>query len=124
MRIINLSVALIVAMTPRLAPAQAVRRANLTVEQFAANAYQLLFRGITMSADREATARAIVLAEMEAQHRIDGRTPEGWNQRIVLNKSRDSTLRALLTTDVERRQFDENAGPLRPHGQVPPRPIP
>lgn len=73
-----------------------------------------LFNGITLSADREAQARAIIEKSNAEQSALHGPFLAIWPIRLSTIAQRDAQLRAVLTTDTERARFDLRANESRP----------
>ncbi len=72
-----------------------------------------LFDGIDLDMDHEARAFEIVAESIEARLAVTLRNADGWSRLTALNATRDSALRALLTSDGDRALFDAHCAELR-----------
>ena len=76
--------------------------------------YRTLFSGITLTPDQEKRARQVIKEEQAAQEALRPGSPGLWEMRIKLNRTRDSTLNAILKTKQQKEKFEANALPSRP----------
>lgn len=83
-----------------------------------ARAMATLFDGVTLNKQQETAAKEIIKKENRAQLAIDGKVAGAWDRRAQLNRTRDSSLLALLKTRKDSATFEQNAGPLRPRGSM------
>jgi Spy/CpxP family protein refolding chaperone len=70
-----------------------------------------LFAGITLNDAQKAKATDILKKAMEAMAGVDRQAPEGMAKMQEVNKKRNEDLKALLTSDDDKKKFDENAAP-------------
>lgn len=86
---------------------------QMSPEQQLARQKEMLFKGITLSADQSAKADTIIVQGLQKQRqmmqeaRSGGGRPD-MSQMQKLNAERNSALKALLATDEEKKAFDEN----------------
>lgn len=116
---LRLMLVLIVSLVGSSTNAQAVFKATGDVESTVQVIFKGLFAGVSLPREAQDSALQVIRAEHARQLAIDGRAAGSWDRRIELNRWRDSTLRALLRTDAERRVFDANSERLRPQGRPP-----
>ena len=95
--------------------AQGVLRAELRDSNIVArNVVRRLFDGIPLSPRQESTATAIIKKTWRDQFLVPktGSLAQQVQQGRRLNAERDSTLKALLTVELDREAFDRNARAL------------
>ena len=84
-------------------------QASKRVEYLTDQLHDILFRGIPLSAPVDSSARGIIRDAVLKRDRLDWDSPSVRAQATMLVQQRDSLLRALLTSDDERRRFATNA---------------
>ena len=93
-----------------------------------AGQFTALFRGIELSPELAARARAIIrqcvadrlALPTQIKERLPSPTGDGgtvipglWDRTVVLHAARDATLRSLLTESADRLAFDANAAVMQ-----------
>lgn len=91
-------------------------RAAMTPEQQVERTMGRLFNGITLSDAAKAKAMDIVKKAVEARAGIDRQSPEGMAKFAEVQKKQNEDLKALLTSDDDKKKFDENATQGRGRG--------
>jgi protein CpxP len=84
-------------------------RAQMTPEQRLERTMGQLFKDITLTDAVKAKAETIIKTAMEASAGVDRTAPEGMAKITEINKKRNDDLKALLTSDADKKQFDTNA---------------
>jgi hypothetical protein len=72
------------------------------------------YRGISLSESQRARARDIIVLATQEQQRLDATRSDFIDRRQVIVDRRHTSLRALLTSDVDRKKFDINLPELQP----------
>lgn len=67
------------------------------------------FVGMHLSLGQQETARVLVATSLLDQLAVDLRNPEAWQTLRQIEELRDKRLRELLTTEVDRAEFDRLA---------------
>jgi Spy/CpxP family protein refolding chaperone len=99
------------------APAVPIRdgqRAAKSMNAIVQYVTEIAFRGISITDDQRARARTIIIAATQDQQRLESSRPDFIDRRQVIANRRRETLRALLTSDGDRKRFDENYPGLEP----------
>jgi Spy/CpxP family protein refolding chaperone len=84
-------------------------RAAMTPEQRLERTMGQLFKDITLTDAVKAKAETIIKTAMEAAAGVDRTAPEGMAKIQEINKKRNDDLKALLTSDDDKKKFDANA---------------
>ena len=92
-------------------------RTQMTPEQRLDGMMSRLFSGITLNDSQKAKATEIIKKSMSESMGIDRKTPEGMEKSQSITKSRNDELRELLTSDEDKKKFDENAAMGRGRGR-------
>ena len=84
--------------------------AQMTPEQRLEATMGRLFKDITLTDAVKTKATKIVKDAMDATAAIaDRRSPEGMAKSQEITKKRNDDLKALLTSDADKKKFDDNA---------------
>ncbi|MCE2903150.1 MAG: hypothetical protein ACK6DP_05435 [Gemmatimonas sp.] len=96
---------------------------QMSPEQRIARQKEMLFKDITLSADQSAKADTIMMQGMRKQMEMMQAARGGGGdmgamreQMQKLNTDRNNALKALLTTDEQKKKFDENVANM-PQGR-------
>ncbi|MFN7529860.1 MAG: hypothetical protein ACK5T7_01985 [Gemmatimonas sp.] len=88
---------------------------QMSPEQRLARQKDMLFRGITLSADQSAKADTLIMQGMRKQMEAmqaarsgSGDMASMREQMQKMNTERNDALKALLTSDADKAKFDEN----------------
>ncbi|MFN7458261.1 MAG: hypothetical protein ACK5U0_12740 [Gemmatimonas sp.] len=88
---------------------------QMSPEQRLARQKDMLFRGITLSADQSAKADTLIMQGMRKQMEAMQAARSGGGdmasmreQMQKMNTERNDALKALLTSDADKAKFDEN----------------
>ncbi len=95
-------------------PVKTGQVAAASIDQIVQFVTATAYRGITLSDDQRARARDIIVAATKEQQRLDTRRGDFIDRRQVVVDRRHASLRALLTSDADRKQFDVNVPELQP----------
>ena len=104
---------------PIIAPGEgnmSVRAADpaTSATEMAERGYANLFNGISLPADRRATALRIIESDFAWQRSLKGPGLAIFPLRIAAITERNAQLRALLITDADRARFDQRSKESRP----------
>ena len=86
-----------------------VVRAASSISEFLDGILGELFRGISLSTEQRAAARAVIADVVERQAQLDLRGAGGWTRLLRLNEERNAALAELLASDAARARFEANA---------------
>jgi Spy/CpxP family protein refolding chaperone len=88
---------------------------QMSPEQMLTRQKEMLFKGITLSAEQSAKADTIIMQGMAKQREARQAAMQGGGDRAAMmqqmqkmNAERNDALKALLTTDEQKKKFDEN----------------
>lgn len=88
---------------------------QMSPEQRLARQKEMLFQGITLSAEQSAKADTIIMQGMRKQMEAMQAARSGGGDRMAMmeqmqkmNGERNEALKALLSTDADKAKFDEN----------------
>lgn len=96
------------------APLQAGQVAAASMDQIVQFVTATAYRGITLSDEQRTRVREIIMVSRQEQQRLDTRRADFIDRRQVVLDRRNAAMRALLTSDRDRKQFDENIPELQP----------
>ena len=82
-----------------------------TPEQMLERNMTRLFNGITLTDAQKAKATEILKKAMEANMGLDRQAADFRDKMTESNNKRNADLKALLTSDDDKKKFDENAAP-------------
>ena len=114
LRVLAAAAALAMA-TPAFAQGGGMGGMQMSPEQRLARQKEMLFQGITLSAEQSAKADTLIMQgmrkQMEAMQtmRGGGGDMDGMREQMQkMNAERNDALKALLSTDADKAKFDEN----------------
>jgi Spy/CpxP family protein refolding chaperone len=114
LRVLAAAAALAMA-TPAFAQGGGMGGMQMSPEQRLARQKEMLFQGITLSAEQSAKADTLIMQgmrkQMEAMQAMRGGGGDmaGMREQMQkMNAERNDALKALLSTDADKAKFDEN----------------
>jgi len=114
LRVLAAAAALAMA-TPAFAQGGGMGGMQMSPEQRLARQKEMLFQGITLSAEQSAKADTLIMQgmrkQMEAMQTMRGGGGDmaGMREQMQkMNAERNDALKALLSTDADKAKFDEN----------------
>lgn len=114
LRVLAAAAALAIA-TPAFAQGGGMGGMQMSPEQRIARQKEMLFQGITLSAEQSAKADTVIMQgmrkQMEAMQAMRGGGGDmaGMREQMQkMNAERNDALKALLSTDADKAKFDEN----------------
>ena len=88
---------------------QAVRASSQSSQEIEETQFKELFEAITLSAEQETRARAVIHEDNEARRELVVRTRERWSEQFNMVRRRDCALQDLLTAEPDKARFERNA---------------
>lgn len=85
-----------------------VYKSDASADEVARLFSEFVHQGITLTPDQQARGLEIIKRTRAELMALQGRGAEGDSARSATRCAQHSELRALLTTDADKRQFDEN----------------
>ena len=112
---IALRLTVLLAFVSTVASAQSERAAQGGPERLAVNTVAHLFEDIQLTSEQHRRAVAIVQeAQTEQRKLLPLMTRAAWDRIVALQIARDSSLKALLTSDAQRTKFEKRAAEMMP----------